>query len=256
MQFERLTDGAMPYIAKENKEDEKNIPLEADEFIANDINAIFDFSNCVLMMQRNIQSLSQKSIEQYINHFWNLSRADEEKEIISFNPILNSEIYSKASRSQGFKKLIIKTANKYDSKKGVRQKISSSFGGTLENIMTASQPVHGLNIELTFSTARSKDDTLDDTEIKNILKQIKQSPQSFDKAQISIIDENDKTEVLNLLNALLIDMEWFEQPPKSTLRSDVILDRMIRFYLPSHEGDDRKSDINSILRYNNSEVSQ
>lgn len=250
MQFERLTNNGMPYIAKEFIEEEKDVPLEEDEFIANDVNAIFDLENCVFMLQRNIQSLSQIAIENYINYFWNLIRNDDEKEIISFNPIINNSIYSEAKSKKEIKKLTIKTANKYDSKKGIRQKTSDLIDGVLGKIIEASKPADGLNLELTFSTSRSPTDTMDDKEVLKIIQQIEKQPFLFDKAQVSVISDNNRTEILNLLNALLMDYDIIEQPPKTRLNPNVIRDLMVRAYLPVHEGKNRKHDINVILQSN------
>lgn len=172
MQFERLTDNALPYIAKTSIEDERDVPLEDDEFIANDINALFDLSNSVLMLQRNIRALSQKAIMSYINYFWNRNRTEEEQEIIEFYPIVDSNIYDSAIKNNDFKKLTVKTANKYNAKKRLRDMVTNAVDGVLGNIIKASQPVNGLNLEVTFSTARSKNDVLDDDEVKKLLKRL------------------------------------------------------------------------------------
>lgn len=250
MQFERLTDNALPYIAKTSVEDERDVPLEDDEFIANDINALFDLNNSVLMLQRNIRALSQKAIMSYINHFWNKDRTEEEKEIIEFYPIVDSNVYDSAIKNNDFKKLTVKTANKYNSKKGLRDMVSNAVDGVLGNIIKASQPVDGLNLEITFSTARSKDDVLDDEEVKKIIKEIRDHEDYFDKAELSIVSDT-QTEVLNLLNALLVEKERFEQPPKTRLRSDVVLDRMKYCYLPNHDGHNRRMRINQLLQDEN-----
>lgn len=247
MQFERLTNNAMPYIAKASEESERDVPLDDDEFIANDINAIFDLSNSVLMLQRNIHALSPKAIIQYINYFWNEDRAETEWEVIEFVPIIDPNIYDSAARNSEFKKLTVKTANKYNSKNGVRNMLSEAVDGVLGNIIKASQPVSGLNLEVTFSTARSKDDTLNDSEVKKIIQEIREHENYFEKAELSVIN-NGHTEVLNLLNALLLEKERFEQPPKTRLRSDVVLDRMKYCYLPANEGLNRKLKINLMLR--------
>lgn len=248
LQFEKLTTDSLPYIAKSFNQEEKDVPLEKDEFIANDISAIFDPSNSVLMLQRNVHALSQKAIIQYVNHFWNNGKSEDEQEIIEFIPIINPDIYKKAKSSKGYKKITIKTANKYDSKKGRREMFSEAFDGTLGKIISACQPVDGLNIETTFFTSRAKGDTLDDNQVKEILNQIEQNEKLFDKAEISIINDNDQTELLNLLNALLVDFAIFEQKPKTRLRSDVIQSEMKQLYLPKNEGKDRRTKINLILR--------
>lgn len=248
MQFERLTDSALPYIAKPSKDDERDVALSDDEFIANDINAIFDPKNHVLMLQRNIQSLSPKAVEYYVNHFWNIDRVEDPLEVIEFCPVINPNIFKEVKSNSKYKTLTFKTANKFDSKKKVRKIVVDRINGVLEGIISSFSPVDGLNLEIKVSTSRNKDDTLDNKTVKSIIDEIEKNPKSFDKAEVAVINDFDKKEVLNLLNALLFDTAKFNQSPRTRLRSDVVQDKMKSIYLPNKGfGENRKSLIDSIL---------
>lgn len=200
------------------------------------------------MLQRNIQSLSPKAVECYVNHFWNIDKVEDTFEIIEFCPVVNPHIFKQVKANSEYKTLTFKTANKFDSKKKVRHIVADKFNGVLEGIISSFTPVDGLNLEIKISTSRNKDDTLDNETVKTIIDEIERCPQAFDKAEVAVINDFDKKEVLNLLNALLFDVTKFNQPPRSRLRSDVVQDEMKSIYLPNKGfGKNRKSLIDSIL---------
>lgn len=248
MQFERLNDIDIPYIATPSMVEDKDVALGEDEFIASDINAIFDISNSVLMLQRNFKSLSPKAVFSYINHYWNKDKDENQKEIIEFEPIVNPRVFTQAKQSECYKKLTIKTANRFEEKATSFQRLQDSFDGVLGKIIKDIQPLNSLNVEVSFTTSRKKDDVMDDNQVNYLIKQIEDNKSEFSKAELSIVDEHNKTEILNLLNALLIDSYRFTIVPKSRLRSDVVQDAMKLIYLPINGGKDRKSEINMILR--------
>ncbi|GFH40215.1 DUF6731 family protein [Lactococcus insecticola] len=249
MQFMRLSETQMSYVGKRDSDEEEDFELEDNEFPAQDTFAIFDPENSVLMLQRNIQGLSFKGITEYINHFWNKGRDADDKEIIELIPIISKDAFSKAKLAHGFKKITVKTANKYDSKRNIVQKIGNSFSGVLENIIAAAEPVSGLDVEFTISTApRSKENLLDDRQVNEILNEIEQNPNSVGKASVSYINENNKMEILNLLKATIKDEYIFELPPKSRLRPDVVLYEMQGIYNGNINREARKTSINQAIR--------
>lgn len=67
IQFLRIRDGVLPGIAKIDGTFEI-MDLEPDEFIGEEIAAIYDSATSVLAVQRNRNSLSPSGIEMYLNH--------------------------------------------------------------------------------------------------------------------------------------------------------------------------------------------
>ena len=67
IQFLRIRDGVLPGIAKIDGTFE-SMDLEPDEFIGEEIAALYDVDTSVLVVQRNRNSLSPSGIEVYFNH--------------------------------------------------------------------------------------------------------------------------------------------------------------------------------------------
>lgn len=207
---------------------------------------LFDPANCVAMVQKNIQGLSIRGIIEYINYFWNLEKIDKQK--IDFLPIVSKEIFQRVRRCNGVKKLTIKTANTFDKKNNVARKVSDSFNGVLEKIISDASPLKGLNVEVSFVAApRNKEEILDVEEVDKIMKQIEENPHSFSKAHLSILNEYNKIEPLNLLNALICDTYEFTLPPKQRLNPDSVLFEMRRLYLGDENTTARKHEINRTI---------
>lgn len=250
LRFNRLTVEQSSFIANFKDQSEKDFDLPEDEYIANDVSCIFDIQNGVLMVQRNIKSLSIKAISEYINHFWNLNRREEDEEIVQFEPIASPDVFKQVKRNGNkYKKISVKTGNKYSEvkKKGFYR--SAHLGGLLEKAIDVVKPAGNLNFEFELDAGRSSDSFLDEASVHEILDSIQNHPSAFSKAYVKYENDMQGIEVLNLLNALLSDSYQFKNPPKSRLRYDVVLDQMKAFYIPNenNNGQDRRTFINKLL---------
>lgn len=246
LRFTRLSEIQTSYVARKTSDIESDFELEENEYPAQDTMILFDPANCVAMVQKNIQGLSIRGIIEYINYFWNLEKIDKQK--IDFLPIVSKEIFQRVRRCNGVKKLTIKTANTFDKKNNVARKVSDSFNGVLEKIISDASPLKGLNVEVSFVAApRNKEEILDVEEVDKIMQQIEENPHSFSKAQLSILNEYNKIETLNLLNALICDTYEFTLPPKQRLNPDSVLFEMRRLYLGDENTTARKHEINRTI---------
>lgn len=245
LRFTRLSEIQTSYVARKTSDIESDFELEENEYPAQDTMILFDPANCVAMVQKNIQGLSIRGIIEYINYFWNLEKIDKQK--IDFLPIVSKEIFQRVRRCNGVKKLTIKTANTFD-KNNVARKVSDSFNGVLEKIISDASPLKGLNVEVSFVAApRNKEEILDVEEVDKIMQQIEENPHSFSKAHLSILNEYNKIEPLNLLNALICDSYEFTLPPKQRLNPDSVLFEMRRLYLGDENTTARKHEINRTI---------
>ena len=247
LRFTRLSEVQTSYVAQKTSDIESDFELEENEYPAQDTMILFDPANCVAMVQKNIQGLSMRGIIEYINYFWNLGKTDKQK--IDFLPIVSKEIFQRVRSCNGVKKLTIKTANTFDKKNNVARKVSDSFNGVLEKIISDASPLKGLNVEVSFVAApRNKEEILDVEEVDEIMKQIEENPHSFSKAHLSILNEYNKIEHLNLLNALIFDTYEFTLPPKQRLNPDSVLFEMNRLYLGDEYTTARKHEINRTIQ--------
>jgi len=248
LQFNRLSVTNTSYIAKDDSDVEENFKLESNEYPAQDTCIIFDPKYCVVMLQRNSQGLSLRGISDYINHYWNLNRSKDEEEYVEFEPVVEKDVFAEAKRSNRYKTLTIKTANKFDNKRNVLNRVSDAFRGPLEKVLDEAEPLGGLNIEITFSAGRSKNRTLNDDEVRNLLGQIEEHPSALSKASVGFLDDNDKTEMLNLLKATVSDFYEFNLPKKSRLNPNVVFNEMRSIYLGNENNGGRRSDIIRMIR--------
>ena len=246
LRFTRLSEIQTSYVARKTSDIESDFELEENEYPAQDTMILFDPANCVAMVQKNIQGLSIRGIIEYINYFWNLEKTDKQK--IDFLPIVSKEIFQRVRSCNGVKKLTIKTANTFDKKNNVARKVSDSLNGVLEKIINDASPLNGLNIEVSFVAApRNKEEILDVEEVDEIMKQIEENPHSFSKAHLSILNEYNKIEPLNLLNALIFDTYEFTLPPKQRLNPESVLFEMRKLYLGDKNTTARKHEINRTI---------
>lgn len=246
LRFTRLSEIQTSYVARKTSDIESDFELEENEYPAQDTMILFDPANCVAMVQKNIQGLSIRGIIEYINYFWNLEKIDKQK--IDFLPIVSKEIFQRVRRCNGVKKLTIKTANTFDKKNNVARKVSDSFNGVLEKIISDASPLKGLNVEVSFVAApRNKEEILDVEEVDKMMQQIEENPHSFSKAHLSILNEYNKIETLNLLNALICDTYEFTLPPKQRLNPDSVIFEMRRLYLGDENTTARKHEINRTI---------
>ncbi|EUJ64837.1 DUF6731 family protein [Listeria fleischmannii] len=99
-----------PGIASTISSELSNIPLEANEYIAEDINILYDNSIHVLMVQRNIHSLSATGLEVYFQEMMNKMDPNNNLDI-SLEPVLDIFSLQKAKTKDIYRKLTIRVAS-------------------------------------------------------------------------------------------------------------------------------------------------
>lgn len=254
LRFNRLSAEQVPFIANFKDDEEKEVELAPDEYIANDVSCIFDTQNGILMLQRNIRSLSVHAISDYINYFWNIDKEEEEKELILFEPVVSPDVFTQAKRGGNkYQNLLVKTANKYSEVKKNGNYRTNVLGGLIEKTINDLKPTGNLNIELNLDSGRSKENYLDKNSVIEILNSIESHPTAFSKAALKYVNEFNVVETLNLLNALVSDSFQFNNPPKSHLNYDRVIAEMQRFYLPNKNNvnGSRRTYINNIIAKTN-----
>lgn len=129
MHFTRLRNDKPAYVEL-NNEVLKEIPLNPGEYIAEDISCLYDRELSVLMVQRNIHSLSPSGIEDY---FTEMSDDLVEIELL---PVVNKEIISKALANEKFRKLELRAGsmNTTSDRSGLRKVLGPFMGNYLRNL--------------------------------------------------------------------------------------------------------------------------
>lgn len=140
LNFIRLRQTKIPSKARKNEEAEP-LTLLDDEYIGEDVTAIYDVKNHILALQRNRDSLSASGIEDYLSKLLGV-----EGEEICLHPIAPLNIQEKLNKAKIYRKITMKFANIPTSCfKGDK---NSSFGKLLDYFSNFSANCATLTISL------------------------------------------------------------------------------------------------------------
>ncbi|MGO5298969.1 DUF6731 family protein [Lactobacillus amylovorus] len=222
--FTKLRTSTAPAVASLNLPELNDVTLKSDEYIAEDISGLFDDTNKVVMLQRNIYSLSVKAIETYISYFWQHSGEDRENEIIEFRPIIRRDAYKKIMGSNKYKSIIIRTANLKN------KPFPSIFKSSFSDAIDAMKNYEGATIEVRIKAKRKKDDFLNSDEIQKSIKEINNNNSLFSKATVTVEDNNHVRDVIDLIAGQLHIYMSFLIPKKAYLDPAAVQQRMLEKY--------------------------
>lgn len=229
LHFARLRDHNVPAVATLNTPELNDVKLEANEYIAEDVSALFDSTNGVLMLQKNIFSLSVYSLATYVNYFWNLNKDEEDMEQIEIRPILRKDAFKLGLNAKKINKLKVKTGNIVRGKND-NAKFKSGLGKVFEVLTKYS----GVSIEVTISTTRSKDSVLDKEAVYDSLKEIQAAQGDFKKATI-VSGDTGVSVPIDLIKSRITTSKIFSIPVKAFLNPDKVQEYMLQEYSPSYK---------------------
>lgn len=226
LHFLRMRRGTVPAVANLNLPKLSDVDLKADEYIAEDASALFDSTNYVLMLQKNIFSLSVKALQQYVNYFWNEGKSDDEKEEIEFRPILRKDSYKRSKKANKINSFSFKTAN-------MVKPFQSIFKTGIQNIIDSAKGYDGISVEIKISTTRSKDSILDSKKVHDSVDEIVSNKNLFKKAVV-VSGDSGHSEPIELLKEKLSCMREYVIPIKAFLDPEVVEQDMIEKYSPNN----------------------
>lgn len=223
--FTKLRSGTAPAIANLNLPDLSDVSLKSDEYIAEDVSGLYDSSSHVVMLQKNIFSLSATAISNYMSYFWQ-KQEGHEQDIIEFRPVIRKDAFRSSLKANAFKELIVKTANL---KKGLAFPDNILSSG-LNNVIEAMKQYSGATIEVRIRPRRVKESYLDKEEVKDTINEIEANKQYFKKATVVTENVNQTKETIELLCGLLHIYLEFNIPLKTYLDPSVVQQDMITKY--------------------------
>lgn len=208
-----------PAYAELDKAILKEIPLDEGEYIAEDISCIYDTTLCVLMVQRNIHSLSVTGIEDYLNKF-----KEEEDTDISLQFVEDKKVLNKALKNTKFRKISLKSASaNKDEKKSSLNRLIGPFMNMFDNF-------NGRNFTVEISAGNAKDD-LSEKETKALIEQIGKNKSLFSSALVSAkTEDNVPVEKFDLINGKMYIYREYDLPEGSYLNSNSVIEDIGPFY--------------------------
>ncbi|WP_270216227.1 DUF6731 family protein [Enterococcus lactis] len=222
LHFTRLRNDKPAYIELED-ELLKELPLNPGEYIAEDISCLYDEELRVLMIQRNIHSLSVSGVEAYLDEF-----KDDEDIEITLEFVSDKDIIEAALKNKKFRKIELRAASANESKKAsVLNKVMQPFMGLLSSF-------GGTNFSIEISAGRTGED-LSDEEVKKTLEAIKEDKTLFSSALLSAKkDEGVPIEKFDLINGKQYIYRKYNVPEGSFLNSNSVIEDIVPFYYNSN----------------------
>lgn len=239
LHFCRLRDTNIPSKAKAN---DKVIPLELedDEYIGEEVSALYDENNHVLMLQRNKYSLGPEGIEEYLNLVWG-----KDNETIYLRPICPPDAIELARNAAEYRKINLRFADiKGNNEPGILNRLKSP----LKKIVGSFGEYEGINAQIIITVGNTKEGTLHEETVKDTLDDIQENRRLFSKAEIAKRDCGDsRVELIDLFDHKAHDITSIRMERRETLNHFTIAKEMWRFYSVAEDCNNRQKDINRYL---------
>jgi hypothetical protein len=218
LHFVRLGDN----IPSKGKLNGKMEPLELDddEYIGNEVTALYDEDHHILMLQRNKSSLAPSGVEYYLNQLW-----DNEAETIYLRPIAPVVKLEGIKKADRFKKIHLKFAD-------MRSKRADGTGPII-SILKNFGKYEGITGEVVISVGNNKDASLDSQTMIDTMQDIIENQESgiIKKAEMHYKYTDDSvTEIVDLFAKVSHDFGSFRMEKRTTLSHDTIAEKMHEIY--------------------------
>ena len=188
LSFVRLRQEGLPVRAKKNQA-AVSLHLLDDEFLGENVTAVYDCQNHIMTLQRNRDSLSSAGIQAYLTQL--LDRSDKE---ISLLPVPMEKLFEKARKA----KIIRKITLKFASARTRKRKNISSFAGLFSYFDSFK---NSNNAVVSVSVGRDRKSSLDCEMLQKTLFDINEAGDTVTGAEVTIKDnEEAKVEVLDLFS--------------------------------------------------------
>ncbi|GLF91068.1 hypothetical protein Saga11_23270 [Bacillus safensis] len=239
LHFVRLRETNIPSTARATAQVEP-LELEDDEFIGEEVSALYDEMNHVLMLQRNKYSLGPEGIEEYLNLIW-----DNEEDKIHLRPICPPNVFEMARRSTEYRKINFRFADL--SNIDVDQ-TRNRFRSPIGNVFSSFERYRGINAQVTITVGNTKN-SLDEETVNDTLTDIEDNAELFSRAEIARrADDDTRVELIDLFAHKAHDFGTFRMERRETLNHEAIAEQMWKIYSANEDCRNRQRDINEYLR--------
>lgn len=191
LQFVRERTGEVPGIIDHNNREFKALELEENEFIGEEVTALYHEDTKVLMIQRNRNALGIKGLQLYFNTILHKETTIIEFRVVPFTTNL------KELRKLNLRKISVNFAEAKDS--------DYDKNSTLIGIIDSAKRIKSFSTAVTFSVGRGrKDDSLSPEEVQNFINLTKEN--GFNKVHLEYkVDDESPLEIVELINGRLVD---------------------------------------------------
>lgn len=179
LNFVRLRQTKIPVKAKLDSASEP-LTLAKDEYIGEDVSAVYDNKNNILALQRNRDSLSSSGVEYYLTELLGTSVNG-----IYLRPVPLNNVDNKLKKAKIYRKMTLKLAT--DNLKKSKTPEESSF----KKLLDFADPYQSKNVLITMSMGRYKGSMARDV-IAKVIRDAKNSDGIVTGAEISVKYNDDE----------------------------------------------------------------
>ncbi|GAB3801968.1 DUF6731 family protein [Virgibacillus kimchii] len=200
------------------------IRLEENEYIGHEVSLIYDPENCVLMVQRNRDSLSPKGIESCLNsQVLKYEIADNFDMAIITDPDAKRKAFNQSSYRKIHAKIDGAKAD------GLVEKLSEMVG--------LSERDHNIdNIEVVLSSGIKKDDEINDQYAKQILEDFDPEDDDIKTLRIrSRPEDGDRVQTIDLIEHKIEVFDTVKIDDNRKINAYSIFDKMTVLYFGNEE---------------------
>ncbi|MGM0181512.1 hypothetical protein IGK74_000409 [Enterococcus sp. AZ150] len=215
--FTRLRETNVPAITQSYVDELQEIGLKKDEYIAEDASCLYDHDINILMIQRNIYSLSPAGIEFYINNF-----LDNTCEIVELHPVIYKKAFKRGRGKNIYRTITMRTSD-------VQQ--NSSLDNPISRAFKELEKLEGYDIEVVVKATKGKSTKLNKKRVETILEEFEEEKEYLSKAEVGFKESEEASlEKIDLLKGKIFTFLPFSIKPKSFLNQDVVQTDMINEY--------------------------
>ncbi|MBU7473347.1 DUF6731 family protein [Lactiplantibacillus pentosus] len=239
LHFTKLREKNSPAVGSIHDVKLDPVNLKPDEYIAEDVTALFDPEDSVLMLQKNIYSLSRGVLEAYITELWNSDKEKKDFEYVHLVPIFQKNNFSKGKRANKIESIAFKTANRTS-----KASFVNPFKGQIGAMFDTMKPLDGVNIEVRITASRTHDSFLKQDGVVEMIDEIQERKNLFKKAEISFRDgtrinegateatggDNAELTYIDLMHGKVQSVLPFNIPKKRPLNQDAVWTSMMAEY--------------------------
>lgn len=231
-------------VTRQEIDDLSDLDLDADEYIAEDINCLFDTEHCILFIQRNFHSLSVGGVEFYFKKMYerlekskeDFNPDDFEELSLDLQPVPNKRALRGIQKSDNIRTLELTFAN------ANVQKFSTGIAKYLGGFKSLFDSLGGTKISINLSAGAPKNKPLKAKDIHELAKNIQNGKSLFSSAIVRGKEGDMPVEKYDLINGKLFVTHKFSsvksedgKTKKMHLRPDSVEDVMKNIYLRTDE---------------------
>lgn len=234
--FERLRDFNIPVKSSFERESEI-IDLEDDEFIGEEVSILYDISNCVVIVQRNRDSLSPTALEIFLRDIY--STFMNQYCNLELNPLLEQDTLQYVLDSNQIRKISFRVDDLGQ---------ETEYEDDLSNITEEVSRFEAASLDITLSVGREKDSEMDPTRARAFIRSLT-GRRNVSRAQVYVrLEEDSNVEKYDLIEHKIHSFATFDYRENRTIRPHAVFLMMRDIYI-GEDGDGMRARIQRMWFY-------